>query len=76
MAEQLLQLHCARKGLLAAHTTVYREIMMWMQIEELETQMAEMHQSSAALAEVEASLRQQVSGLQVSSSQCPASADF
>ncbi len=36
-----------------------------MQIEELETQMAEMQQSSAVLAEAESSLRQQVSGLQV-----------
>ena len=36
-----------------------------MQIEEVEAQMAEMHQSSAVLAEAESSVRQQVSGLQV-----------
>ena len=35
------------------------------QIEELETQMAEMQQSTAVLAEAESALRQQVSGLQV-----------
>ena len=41
-----------------------------LQIEETEAQMAEMHQSSALLAEAEASLRQQVSSLQVNLKKC------
>ena len=47
-----------------------------MQIEELETQMAEMQQSSAVLSEAESSLRQQVSGLQVRPAQIHAYQGF
>ncbi len=42
-----------------------REMCVYVQIEDMEAQMAEMQQSSAALIEAESSLRQQVSGLQV-----------
>lgn len=73
-AKQPLQLQCPLESLLAAITVFYDKILMRMQIEELETQMAQMHQSSAVLAEAESSLRQQLSGLQVGTPQCRAPA--